>query len=152
MADLRRGWGTPARVPNSFNFMQFLGNFGKIISLESWRTNLGEILDPPLGSVKLHTGDSLSKQVQIFKQRNVTHKCLNWTKDIMFWWWWVGGGSSTPNFFNYSTLKYFAISPPHHKFTTSTTQFFWPFYPQNILPCHHQKIVTHPTAPKKFMF
>ena len=33
------------QVPNSFNFMQFLGKFGKIIC---WRSHLGEILDPPL--------------------------------------------------------------------------------------------------------
>ena len=42
----------PPGGPNSFNFMQFLGNFGKIICwrppLGSWRPLLGEILDPPL--------------------------------------------------------------------------------------------------------
>ena len=41
--------------PNSFNFMQFLGKFGKFVCwhlpLESWRPHLGEILDPPLHSV-----------------------------------------------------------------------------------------------------
>ena len=34
--------------PNSFNYMQFLGNFGKIVCwcpLGSWRPLLGEILD-----------------------------------------------------------------------------------------------------------
>ena len=36
----RRGGGA-----NSFNFMHFLGKFGKIIC---WRPHLGEILDPPL--------------------------------------------------------------------------------------------------------
>ena len=38
--------------PNSFNFMQFWGKFGKIVCWplpsESWRPHLGEILDPPL--------------------------------------------------------------------------------------------------------
>ena len=43
----------PAGGPNSFNFMQFLRKFGKIICwrppLGSWRPLLGrEILDPPL--------------------------------------------------------------------------------------------------------
>ena len=42
----------PPGGPNSFNFMQFLGNFGKIVCwrppLGSWRPLLGEILDPPL--------------------------------------------------------------------------------------------------------
>ena len=40
--------------PNSFNFMQFLGKFGKIVCwrpLESWRPHLGEILDPLLPNV-----------------------------------------------------------------------------------------------------
>ena len=36
---------SPPGGPNSFNFMQFLGNFGKIVC---WRPLLGEILDPPL--------------------------------------------------------------------------------------------------------
>ena len=38
------------RGPNSFNCMQFLGKFGKIICwrpLEGWRPRLGEILDLP---------------------------------------------------------------------------------------------------------
>ena len=42
----------PLGGPNSFNFMQFLGKFGKIVCwrppLGSWRPLLGEILDPPL--------------------------------------------------------------------------------------------------------
>ena len=41
-------WTSP-RGPNSFNFMQFLGNFGKIVCWrpppEGWRPHLGEILD-----------------------------------------------------------------------------------------------------------
>ena len=41
----------PPGGPNSFNFMQFLGNFGEIVCWRppgSWRPLLGEILDPPL--------------------------------------------------------------------------------------------------------
>ena len=42
----------PPGGPNSFNFMQFLGKFGKIVCwrppLESWRPLLGENVDPPL--------------------------------------------------------------------------------------------------------
>ena len=53
VADLR---GTPAPPnwgTNSFNFMQFLGKFGKIVCWrppppESWCPHHGEILDPPL--------------------------------------------------------------------------------------------------------
>ena len=45
-------WTRAPGGPNSFNFMQFLGNFGKIVFWrpppESWRTLLWEILDPPL--------------------------------------------------------------------------------------------------------
>ena len=40
--------------PNSFNFMQFLGKFGKIVCWcppGSWRPLLAEILDPPLITV-----------------------------------------------------------------------------------------------------
>ena len=51
MADLRGAWGTPHPRPNSFNFMQFLGKFGKIVCCtppEGWRPNLWEILDLPL--------------------------------------------------------------------------------------------------------
>ena len=45
--------------PNSFNFMQFLGKFGKIICWRplpppgSWRPLLGEILDPPLHCIPI---------------------------------------------------------------------------------------------------
>ena len=40
--------------PNSFNFKQFLGEFGKVVcwrlppAPEGWRSHLGEILDRPL--------------------------------------------------------------------------------------------------------
>ena len=46
---------SPAGGPNSFNFMQFLGKFGKIVCwrpLEGWRPQLGEILDPPLDTLE----------------------------------------------------------------------------------------------------
>ena len=42
--------------PNSFNFMQFLGRFGKIVCWrprEGWRPHVGEILDPPLHSQQI---------------------------------------------------------------------------------------------------
>ena len=48
MADLR---GALPGGPNSFNFMQFLGKYEKIVCCRapgSWRPLLGEILDPPL--------------------------------------------------------------------------------------------------------
>ena len=52
VADLRRGAMDAPRGPNSFNFMQFLEKFGKIVC---WHPPpgelvplLGEILDPPL--------------------------------------------------------------------------------------------------------
>ena len=50
----------PPGVQNSFNFMQFLGKFSKIVCWcppGSWRPLLGEILDPPLGmySTEMHT-------------------------------------------------------------------------------------------------
>ena len=57
MADLRGGarYARPPGGPNSFNFMQFLGNFGKIVCwrppLGSWRPLLGEILDPLLENI-----------------------------------------------------------------------------------------------------
>ena len=45
-------WTRPPGGPNSFNFMQFLEKFGKIVCWHpppgSWRPLLGEILDPPL--------------------------------------------------------------------------------------------------------
>ena len=49
-------WTRAPRGPNSFNFMQFLGKFGKIVCWrppECWRPLLGEILDPPLAMVGL---------------------------------------------------------------------------------------------------
>ena len=49
---LRGAWGTCAPPgPNSLNFMQFLGKYGKIVCWHppgSWHPLLGEIQDPPL--------------------------------------------------------------------------------------------------------
>ena len=42
----------PPRCPNSFNFMQFLGNFGKIVC---WRPP-GELAPPPRGNPGSATG------------------------------------------------------------------------------------------------
>ena len=60
----REGRTPPPPPPvgsNSFNFMQFLGKFGKIMCWplppESWRPHLGEILDPLL---TIHAGWSSS--------------------------------------------------------------------------------------------
>ena len=57
-----KGGGREGRAPpwgpNSFNFMQFLGKYGKIICwrpLGSCRPLFGEILDPPLMWVNLFT-------------------------------------------------------------------------------------------------
>ena len=50
----------PSRWPNSFNFMQFLGNFGKIVCCF---LHLGEALDPPLKSVL--SGDLLSGNLEM---------------------------------------------------------------------------------------
>ena len=48
----REGCASPHRGPNSFNFMQFLEKFAKIVCSplppESWRPHLGEILGPQL--------------------------------------------------------------------------------------------------------
>ena len=54
VADLRGREGCappPPGGPNSFNFMQFLGKYGKVVCWcppGSWCPLLGEILDPPL--------------------------------------------------------------------------------------------------------
>ena len=51
LTDVRWVRGTP-HDPNSFNSMQFVGKFGKIVCWrlrpECWRPHLREILDPPL--------------------------------------------------------------------------------------------------------
>ena len=65
--------GCPPGGPNSFNFMQFLGNFGKLVCWHpppgSWRPLLGEILDPPLimGSLSgdRHPRASLPREVSV---------------------------------------------------------------------------------------
>ena len=43
---------TPPGGPNSFNFMQFLGNFGEIVC---WRPP-GELAPPPRGNPRSATG------------------------------------------------------------------------------------------------
>ena len=48
-------FGYPPRGPNSINFMQFLGNFGKIVCWwppGGWHSHLWEILDLPLMAVE----------------------------------------------------------------------------------------------------
>ena len=56
----------PPGGPNSFNFMQFLGKYGKIVCWRppgSWRPLLGEILDPPLTIViNSHVTEILMRQ------------------------------------------------------------------------------------------
>ena len=53
VADLRGGArdARPPAGPNSFNFMQFLGKFGKIVCWQSYvGTILGELAPPPRGN------------------------------------------------------------------------------------------------------
>ena len=68
VADLRGGVRDAPPGPNSFNFMQFLGKFGKIVCwrphLEDWRPLLGEILDPPLMSM-LYTENCLKAKLSV---------------------------------------------------------------------------------------
>ena len=72
------GGSRSSRGPNSFNFMQFLGKFGKIVNWrpppESWHRHLGEILDPPLSDANeisiqwVFNGFSLvSEKITIFQ-------------------------------------------------------------------------------------
>ena len=58
----------PPGGPNSFNFIQFLGKFGKIVCwrpspLGSWRPLLGEILDPPLEYVSGNVTKPLANEL-----------------------------------------------------------------------------------------
>ena len=58
VGDLRGGASDTNGGLNSFNFMQFLGKFGKTVCwrpLEGWCPHLGEILDPPLNKHPLVT-------------------------------------------------------------------------------------------------
>ena len=80
VADLGGARGTPPRDPSSFNFMQFLGKFGKIVCWRppgSWRPLLGEILDPPLQSAhdikKMQRISSLTSSEMMF---TVSHDLL----------------------------------------------------------------------------
>ena len=57
--------------PNSFDFMQFSGNFGKFVCWRppgSWRPLLGEILDP--GNYKLQPNNLLSFSFCFFLRRD----------------------------------------------------------------------------------
>ena len=73
MVDLRvrRGCVPPSGGPNSFDFMHFLGNFGKIVCwrpppLGSWRPLLREILDLPLQSVDDINDNDLADLIENF--------------------------------------------------------------------------------------
>ena len=95
-ADLRGTRDAPPLPggPNSFNFMQFLEEFGKIVywrPLESWRPHLREILDPPLQTVFHHHPTILEGHekpfvtIQILKripklnsQHDVIHSIKEW--------------------------------------------------------------------------
>ena len=62
-----RGTHVPPGGPNSFNSMQFLGKFGKIIC---WRSHLGEILDPPLLAIStLHALNAMYSQFAILEKK-----------------------------------------------------------------------------------
>ena len=66
MADLRGTQGTCPRGPNSFNFMQFLEKFGKIIC---WRPP-GELAPPPRGNPGSATDiiqHKLNTNINLFK-------------------------------------------------------------------------------------
>ena len=59
----------PPGGPNSFNFMQFLGNFGEIVC---WCPLLGEILDPPLHTTDYHTNQAVREKAYfIFSRLNM---------------------------------------------------------------------------------
>ena len=58
MADLK---GAPLAGPNSLNFMQFLGKFGKIVRWPS----LGELALPPRGNPGSATENSTNKKIGI---------------------------------------------------------------------------------------
>ena len=78
MADLRGAPWTraPPGGPNSFNFMQFLGKYGKIVCWRppgSWRPLLGEILDPPLYRYRQ---SSLLHQISNTNTQNKTRMVL----------------------------------------------------------------------------
>ena len=66
----------PPRGPNSFNFMQFLGKFGKIVC---WRPP-GELAPPPRGNPGSATA------TQGFTNSRIRQKCQNLTKlKILFY-------------------------------------------------------------------
>ena len=62
--------------PNSFNFMQFLGKYGKIVCWRppppgSWRPLLGEILDLPLSA------QSGRDQIQLAQNKKIINSLTN---------------------------------------------------------------------------
>ena len=100
VADLRGAQGrrTPPGGPNSFNFMQFLAKFGKIVCwrpLGSCRPLLGEILDPPLHTACVSwphlTGIWTRPSYQY--ALGVDLGRFPWVRSIdlrqFVWWWWL---------------------------------------------------------------
>ena len=67
VADLRGARGTPLGRPNSINFMQFLGKFGKIVC---WRPPPGELAPPPRGN----PGSATAYNINIHTIYNITLK------------------------------------------------------------------------------
>ena len=64
----------PPPGPNSFNFMQFWGKFGKIVCwrpLGSWRPLLGEILGPPLVINRYKSGANMVQFVFFANNANL---------------------------------------------------------------------------------
>ena len=51
----------PPGGPNSFNFMQFLGNFDEIVC---WRPLPGELAPPPRGNPRSATGNIVLNNLQ----------------------------------------------------------------------------------------
>ena len=71
----------PLGGPNSFNFMQFLGNFGKIVC---WRPP-GELAPPPRGNPGSTTGN---------RTKHFSRQVLLTSRAMIFgpgWWRWAIG-------------------------------------------------------------
>ena len=82
----RKGRAIPPWGPNSFNFMQFLGKFGKIVC---WRPLLGEILDPPLFTLDISVDASIDAigSVQNPMADDLHSKILDvYTLSVHFFW------------------------------------------------------------------
>ena len=89
----REGRTPPPRRPNSFNFMQFLGEFGKIVCsrppLEGSRPPLGEILDPSL-LISQFQGFGSSTHIQLSSQSSFGQPALYllyhvWQSSCLLW-------------------------------------------------------------------